>query len=100
MPLEPVVGSALSVLVENPRLANRLSIVEGSLQNDVAQALEQRTVGISLAISERVVFPMAGDPFLGNDCRRQPQPETHGERGQVVQLHAAVGLGAVEEQGY
>ena len=53
---------------------------------------------IAFAIGERVVLAMAGDPFLGDDGRGQPEPEAHRERGDVVQPNAAVGLRAVQEQ--
>src|SRR5687768_5173459 len=44
--LEPVVGGALAVFVEDSGLANSLSIVEGPLQRDVPQAFHHRTVRI------------------------------------------------------
>ena len=58
----------------------------------------ERAVRIAFAIGERVMLAMAGDPFLGDDGGREPQPEPHRQRGEIVQPHTAVSLRAVKEQ--
>ena len=98
MAFDPIVGRALSVLLEHARLADRAAVVEGALEDDVAKSFDQGAVRIAFAIGEGVVLPMAGDPFLGDDRRSEPEPEPHGKRGEVVQPHAAVGLRAMQEQ--
>src|SRR4051812_12484725 len=72
MALEPVVRSSLSILVENAGLANCLSIVEGALEDDVAQPLHQRAVWIPFTISEGVMLSVARHPLLRDDGRRKP----------------------------
>ena len=91
-------GRALAVLLEHAGLANGLAIVERALEDDVAKAFDQRAMRIALAISERVMLPVAGDPFLGHDRRGEPQPQAHGKRREVVQAKAAVRLRAMQEQ--
>ena len=98
VPLEPVVGCALAVLLEHAGLPDRVAIVEGALQDDVAEPFEHGAMRITLAVGERVVFAVAGDPLLGHDGRRQPEPNAHRDRGHGVKRHAAVGLRAVQEQ--
>ena len=96
--LEPVVRRALAVLLEHAGLAHGLAIVEGALEQDVPEAFEERAMWIAFAIGERVVLAMAGDPLLRDDGRREPEPDTHRKRGDVVQSHAAMCLRAMEEE--
>ena len=96
--LDPVVRRALAVLLEHAGLADGLAVVEGALEDDVAQAFDERAMRIAFAIGERVMLAMAGDPFLRDDRRGEPEPEAHRERGEVVQPHAAMRLRAMEEQ--
>ena len=63
-----------------------------------AQAFDERAVRIAFAIGERVVLAMARDPFLRDDRRGEPQPEAHRQRGDRVQVHAAMRLRAMQEQ--
>ena len=62
------------------------------------KSFQQRTVRIAFAVGERVMLPVAGDPLLGHDRRRQPQPEPHRKRGEIMQLHAAMRLRAMQKQ--
>ena len=96
--LEPVVGRALAVLLENPRLANGLPIVERALQDDLAKPLHQRRMRIALAVRERVVLPVAGHPLLRHDRRREPQPHPHRDLGELAERHAAMRLRAMQKQ--
>ncbi len=98
VPLEPVGRRALAVLLEHAGLAHCLAVVEGALEHDVAKPFDQRRMRITLAVGERVVLAMAGHPFLGDDRRREPEPEAHRERGEVVQPDAAMGLRAMQEE--
>ncbi len=98
MPLEPVVGRALAVLIEDSRLANSLSIVERAFENDVPQALHQGAVRVTLAVRESVMLPMARDPLFGDDRGRKPQPNAHWKRGEVMKLDSAMGLRPMQEQ--
>ena len=96
--LDPVVRRALPVLLEHAGLADGLAVVERALEDDVAKAFDERAMRIAFAIGERVVLAMAGDPFLGDDCGGQPEPEAHRQRRDVVEAHTAMRLGAVQEQ--
>ena len=98
MALEPVVRRPLAILLENAGLAHRLPIVEGALEDDVAESFHQRAVRIALAVGERVVLAVAGHPFLGDDRCREPQPEPHRKRGEIMQLYAAMCLRAMQKQ--
>src|SRR4051812_42157217 len=95
MSLEPVVWSPFTILIENPGLTNRLSIVEGAFDDDVAQSFYERTVWVSLAIGEGMMLPVTGHPLLGDNCSRKPQPDPHWQLGEIMQLHAAMGLSPV-----
>jgi hypothetical protein len=53
---------------------------------------------IAFAISERVVLSVAGNPLFRNDCRREPKPKPHWQRGKVMESKSAVGLRAVQEE--
>src|SRR5205814_668421 len=86
MPLQPIIRRSLAVLVEHPGLPDRLSIVEGPFEDDVAKPLDQRAMRITFAIGKRVVLSVTGDPLLGDDCRGEPQPEAHRKGGEVVQV--------------
>src|SRR2546423_8843401 len=99
MPLQPVIRRSLAVLVEHPGLPDRLSIVESPFEDDVAEPLHQRAVRITLAIGKRVVLSVTGDPLLGDDCRGEPQPQTHRKSGEVVQFYTAMRLSAMQKQG-
>src|ERR1700694_3039172 len=98
MPLEPVVRGPFSILVEDSRLTNRLSIVEGAFQHDVPQSFHERAVRIPFAICERVVLSMTCHPFLGDDGCREPQPEPHWQGCEEVQLDSTMGLSPVQKE--
>src|SRR5512144_1857432 len=98
MPLEPVVRSSLSILLENSGLLNRLPIVEGTLEDDVPQSFEKRAVRIALTVSKSVMLSVTGNPLLRDDRRRQPQPQPHWQRSEIMQLHAAMCLRAMQKQ--
>jgi hypothetical protein len=55
-------------------------------------------VRIPFAVGKCVVLAVAGDPLLGDDRRRKPEPQPHRQRREVVQLDPAMRLGAVQEQ--
>jgi hypothetical protein len=55
-------------------------------------------VRIAFAISESVMLPMARHPLLRHYRSRQPEPDTHGQLGKIVQLYTAMGLRAMQEQ--
>jgi hypothetical protein len=55
-------------------------------------------VRISFAIGKRVVLSVAGDPFLRDNGSRQPQPETHGQCCEKMQLNTSMRLGAMKKQ--
>jgi hypothetical protein len=55
---------------------------------------------IALSISERVVLAVASDPFFGDDGRREPKPDSHGKRRDVMEPHAAMCLRSMEEERY
>src|SRR5579862_3776019 len=97
MALKPVVWRTLAVLLQNPWLAHRVTVVESSLQHDVLQAFEQRTVRISLTVREGMVLAMARDPFLRDHRGRHPEPDSHRERREVVQSNASMSLRAVQK---
>jgi hypothetical protein len=44
------------------------------------------------------MLPVTRDPFFGNDRGRQPQPNAHRERSEVMKLYATMSLGAMQEQ--
>src|SRR5690348_4745733 len=98
MPLEPVGGRALAVFLEHARLAHGLAVVERALEQDLAQSLDHRAVRVALAIGERVVLAMAGDPFLGDDGRGEPEPEAHRRRRNSVESDAAMGLRPMKKE--
>ena len=61
--LEPVVRRALAVLLEHSGLANRLPIVEGSLQHDIAKPFHQWAVRIALPVRECVMLSGGRPPI-------------------------------------
>src|SRR5690348_9466887 len=88
----------LAVLLEDAGLADRLSIIERALDDDVAEPLEERAVRITIAIGECVMLAMARHPFLGDDRGRQPEPDAHRHLGELAESHAPVRLCAMEEE--
>jgi len=55
-------------------------------------------VWISFAIGEGMMLPVTGNPLLRHDSRRQPEPQTHWQLRQVVELHTAMRLRAMKKQ--
>ena len=96
--LEPIVGRAAAVLLEHAGLADRLSIVEGTLDDDVAKPFQKGAVRIALAVGERVVLAVAGDPLLGDDCGGQPEPDPHRKRRQHMEFDPTVRLRTMQEE--
>ena len=96
--LDPVVRGALAVLVEEAGLLDGLAVVEGALEDDLAEPLDEGAVGVALTVGEGVVLPVAGHPLLGDDGGRQPEPGAHGKLGEVVEPHALVRLLPVQEE--
>ena len=99
MTLEPVIRSALAVFLEHPGLSHRVPVIEGTLEQDLAQSLHHGAVRIALTIGKGMVLPMASDPFLGHNRGREPQPESHWRGGQRMEAHTAMRLRTVEKQG-
>src|SRR5690606_7349135 len=54
--LEPVVGCPLSVLLEDAGLLHRSTIIEGTLQDDLAEPFDERAVRVALPVGEGVVL--------------------------------------------
>src|SRR5262249_32846655 len=96
--LDPVVRRSLSVLLEHAWLTNGLAIVERTLEDDVAEALDEGAMRIAFAIGKCVVLAMAGDPFFRDDGGGQPEPDPHRQRRDIVELHAAMRLVPMKEQ--
>jgi hypothetical protein len=55
---------------------------------------------IALSIGERVMLAVARDPFLRDDGRRQPKPESHGKRRDIMEPNATMCLRPMEEECY
>ncbi len=53
---------------------------------------------ISLSIGKRVMLAMACNPFLGDDRGGEPQPQSHRQRCEIMQLYTAVGLSTMQKQ--
>ena len=98
MALDPVVRRSLAVFLEHAGLANGAAIVERALEDDVAQAFDQGAMRVTFTIREGVMLPMARHPFLRDDGRGEPEPEPHGEGGEIMQPNAAMCLCAMQEQ--
>ena len=100
MPLDPIVHSALTILLEHARLADGAPVIERALEYDVAEALHQRAVRVTVAVGKRVMLTVTRHPLLGHDRRRQPEPEPHRQRGEVMQPQPPMCLSAVEKERY
>ena len=53
---------------------------------------------VALAVREGMVFPVAGNPLLGHDGRREPEPKSHRQRREVMEAYTTMSLRPMQEE--
>ena len=96
-PLEPVVGRAVAVALDQRPVGGRLSVELRALPEHLAQAEHLRAVRVLRRLAARVVAAVDRHPLAGHHPGRQPEPEPEEVRDGGVQVQGAVRLGAVQE---
>ena len=98
--LDPVVRYPMTVFVQS-LLVFRLGAIQlRTLGQHFLDAVEHGAVRIFRSFALGVMLAVNRHPLLGDHARGQPQPESEKMAGNRVQVKAAVGLGAMQKNGY
>jgi hypothetical protein len=97
--LDPVARRAVAVLVQRFLDLRFLTVELRAAQQHRPDPAGLRAVRIIRRLDLRVVLAVDGDPFLRHHAGRHPQPEAEKVRRDRMQVEAAVGLAAMQENG-
>ena len=97
--LDPVVRTALAVLLDRRAVAAGFPVQLHATPEDVADALGERAMRILFGLAGRMMLAMDRHPLAGDHRGGQPRPETEEMVDDRVELHTAMGHRAVQVQG-
>jgi len=97
--LQPVVRRAVTVTLDRLSIANTDAIKLGALEQQGANAVYLRTVGIFLGLDLGVMLAMHRHPLPCHLAGGEPQPQTEEMRDDWMQFHGPVGHGTVKING-
>src|SRR3546814_14960604 len=94
MALDPVVRTALAVLLDRLTIGTRCAIQLHAVAHNRAQAEHLRAVRILGGFAAGMMLAMNGSPLAGNHRGAQPGPEAEKVRQHGMEIDAAMGLAA------
>src|SRR5690606_9682907 len=98
--LHPVVGRAMTETLERFSVGSFMTVELCPTEEHFANSVDQGRVRIALALNIGMMFPVNGDPFLGDHASGQPKPETEEVHDCWMQVKTPMRLAAVQEHSH
>jgi hypothetical protein len=96
--LDPVIGRAAAVLLHVLLRLAGVAVQRDAVPEHLLDAVDHRAVRIFLGLDLGVVLAMHRHPLTGDHPGGQPTPETEEVRQHRMEIHAAMGLAAMQVQ--